>query len=210
MILRNRQEAGQKLAQLLEKYKNNPETLVLALPRGGVVVGYEIAQALNLPLDIIVPRKIGAPGNPEYAIGAITETGEGIFNEEEIKYVDPEWLQKEIEKEKQEAKRRIKVYRGNRPPLNLQGKIIILVDDGVATGFTMRAALFYLKKQKPKKIIVAVPHGAYDSLIKIKEEVDEVVTLFEPKIYWAVGSYYEEFPQVSDEEVIELLNKIKI
>lgn len=207
MIFKNRQDAGQKLAETLQNYKNAPNTIVLALPRGGVVVGYEIAKALNLPLDIVVPRKIGAPGNPEYAIGAIAETGDAILSEEEVRYVKKEWLKQAMEEEKKEAQRRLITYRPGPPP-DLKNKTVILVDDGVATGFTMRAAVASIKARQPAKIIVAVPHGAQDSLEKIKSEADEVVCLYSPAAYWAVGAHYEEFPQTSDEEVIELLKKI--
>lgn len=204
-IFKNRQEAGQKLAKALEKYQNSKDVIILALPRGGVVVGYEISKALNLPFDIIVTRKIGAPGNPEYAIGAITETGEGVFNQDEIAWINKDWLAQEVEKEKKEAQRRIQLYRDNRPAPDFSEKTVILVDDGVATGYTMLVAIKAVKSAKPKKIIVAVPHGASDSLNRIRKEVDEVVVLLEPTWYGAVGAFYKEFPQNTDEEIIQLL-----
>lgn len=207
MIFEDRREAGQKLAEALLKYKNQPQTIILALPRGGVVVGFEIAKALNLPLDIIVPRKIGAPENPEYAIGAITETGEGIFNEGEIGQVDKKWLAREIEREKKEAQRRLKLYRGGRPALNLRGQTVILVDDGLATGLTMRAAMAAVKKQKPAKIVVAVPVAAADTTEIIKKEAGELICLFIPPYFGAVGTFYENFEQTTDEEVINILHK---
>ncbi|MDP3244502.1 MAG: phosphoribosyltransferase family protein [bacterium] len=206
MMFKDRRDAGKKLAEALKKYKNAPDTIVLALPRGGVVTGYEITKALNLPLDIVVPRKIGAPSNPEYAVGAITETGQAILNEEEIKDIEKEWLEKEKEKEKKEAQRRLMVYRTG-PPLVIKGKTVIIVDDGVATGYTMRAAIASIKIRKPAKIIAAVPHGASDSIKLIKKEADEVVCLFAPVWYGAVGSFYENFPQTTDEEVIKLLKR---
>jgi predicted phosphoribosyltransferase len=208
MLFKDRQDAGKKLAEALKKYKNAPETIILALPRGGVVVGFEIAKALNLPLDIVVSRKIGAPGNPEYAIGAITETGDAILNENEIKYIDKEWLKEEIKKEKKEAQRRFMIYRAG-SPLQIKNTTVILVDDGLATGYTMRAAITSIRNRKPAKIIVAMPHGAKDSIEIIRNKVDEVVVLYKPIIYWAVGNYYKEFSQTSDEEVIKLLSKIK-
>ncbi|QQG45626.1 MAG: endolytic transglycosylase MltG [Candidatus Sungiibacteriota bacterium] len=208
MTFKNRKEAGEKLAEALLGFKNAKNTLVLALPRGGVVVGYEISQALNLPLDIVVPRKIGAPSDPEYAIGAITESGEGIFNTRELAGIDQDWFKKEVEKEKKEAERRLKLYRGNRPYSQLLGKIVIIVDDGVATGYTMRAALKSVRGQKPQKIIVAVPHGAKDSLEQLRKEADEVISLIEPEWYGAVGMFYEEFPQTTDKEVIQLLGGV--
>jgi predicted phosphoribosyltransferase len=206
MLFKDRQDAGKKLAEALKKYKNASETIILALPRGGVVVGFEIAKALNLPLDIMVSRKIGAPGNPEYAIGAITETGDAILNENEIKYIDKEWLKEEIKKEKKEAQRRFMIYRAG-SSLQIKNTTVILVDDGLATGYTMRAAITSIRNRKPAKIIVAIPHGAKDSIEIIRNKADEVVVLCKPIIYWAVGNYYKEFSQTSDEEVIKLLSK---
>lgn len=207
MTFKNREDAGQKLACALKQYKNNKDVVLVALPRGGVVIAYEIAKELNLPLDIVVTRKIGALGNPEYAIGAITEIGEGIFNEDEIARVDKKWLDKEIKKEKQEAERRLKVYRGGKPALNLKDKIVILVDDGIATGYTMRAAVKSVRVADPKKIIVAVPHGARDTIEVLRKEVDEVICLHIPTFYMAVGQFYEEFEQTSDKEVIAKLRE---
>lgn len=209
MIFKNRVDAGQKLSQALEKYKDAKDTVILALPRGGVVAGYEAAKKLNLPLDIVVPRKIGAPGNPEFAIGAITETGEGIFNEETIKTygISKEYIESEIKKEKAEAERRLKLYRGKRPCLVLKNKTVIILDDGLATGLTMRAAIRTVKSRKPKKIVVAFPIGPSDSIEILKREVDEVVYLDAPFFFGAVGAFYEEFGQTTDEEVIDLLKK---
>ncbi len=209
MIFKNRIDAGQKLAKALKKYKDAANTVILALPRGGVVVGYQVAKELNLPLDIVVPRKIGAPGNPEFAIGAITETGEGIFDEETIKVysISKEYIENEIKKEKAEAERRLKLYRGKRPCLVLKGKNVILLDDGLATGLTMRAAIKTVKSRESKKIVVAFPIGPPDSIEIIKREVDEVVYLDAPFLFGAVGAFYEEFGQTTDEEVIDLLKR---
>lgn len=211
MVFRNRQDAGKKLARVLEQYKNAKNTIILALPRGGVVVGFEIALALNLPLDLVVPRKIGAPGNPEYAIGAITEEGEGIFNKSEIKAlgINKEYLDSEVVKEKKEAERRLRAYRGDRPPLVLTDKTVILIDDGIATGLTMRAAIKSVKKKGASQIIVAVPVSARDSLEIIKKEVDKVVCLHVPLFFGAVGAFYEEFAQTEDAEVIQLMQKAR-
>lgn len=208
MLFQNRADAGLKLAEKLEKYKNAPDTVILALPRGGVVVGYEVTKELNLPLDIIVPRKIGAPGNPEFAIGAITETGEMILNEE-VFGISDEYLKNEAEKEKLEAERRLKLYRGSRPPLNLKNKTIIIVDDGLATGLTMRAAIVSVKKLGAQRIIVAIPVAPPDSVEFIKKEVDEIFYLDAPALFGAVGAFYKEFGQTTDEEVIDLLKKSK-
>lgn len=205
MVFRDRREAGQKLAAALKKYKNRPETVILALPRGGVVCGAQAAAELHLPLDIVVPRKIGAPENPEYAVGALTETGEIIWNEEEIKSIAPEALKETIALEKKEAARRLKIYRGGRAPLDLGGKTVILVDDGVATGLTMRAAISAVKQRKPLKIVVAVPVSAEDAAEKIKAEVDEFIALQTPAFFVAIGAFYETFNQTTDKEVVELL-----
>jgi predicted phosphoribosyltransferase len=212
MIFHDRIEAGQKLALVLEKYKKQKETIILALPRGGVVVGFEVAKILNLPLDLVVPRKIGAPGNPEFAIGAITEEGEGIFNEEVIRDygISKEYIEKTVEEEKKEAQRRLKTYRGDRLSLNLAGKTVIIIDDGIATGLTMRAAIKSIKVKNPKKIIVATPCGTKDSLEEIEKEVDKVVCLYVPIFFGAVGAFYKNFKQTTDEEVIDLIQKSKV
>lgn len=207
MIFKNREQAGQLLAKKLQKFKNQKDAVILALPRGGVVIGKEVAVALHLLLDIVVPRKIGAPENPEYAIGAITEFGEGVWNEVEVGRVSKSWLTQEIEKEKKEAMRRRKKYRGNRPPISLESKTVILVDDGIATGLTMRAAIQSVRCEYPAKIIVAVPTGALDSLQELRNVADEIIALDEPAFFGAIGSFYKEFPQVSDEEVIKILSE---
>lgn len=209
MIFQDRAEAGKELAKALKKYKDKKNTIVLALPRGGIVVAEKVATFLNLPLDLVVPRKIGAPMNPEYAIGAITEEGEGIFNEEEIKALDisGEYLKKEIASEKKEAERRLKEYRGDRPPLDLKRKTVIVIDDGIATGLTIRAAIKTIKKMGAEKIVVAVPVSAQDSLEKVKAEVDEVVCLKSPMFFGAVGAFYKQFLQTEDEEVVEIMKK---
>ncbi len=207
MVFEDRKSAGRQLAEELSEYRNNRNAIVLGLPRGGVVVAYEIAKALNLPLDIIVPRKIGAPGNPEFAIGAIAEGGEGVFDQETISSyrISQEYIEKEVEKEKKEAERRLKLYRGNRPPLNLEKKTAILVDDGIATGATMEAAIQSIKSKGVEGIIVAAPTSAKDSLERIKAGVDKVICLDAPAFFGAVGAFYKSFPQTTDEEVIELM-----
>ncbi|MFH2136601.1 MAG: phosphoribosyltransferase [Patescibacteria group bacterium] len=209
MIFKNRLEAGQKLALTLDKFKDKPDTIILALPRGGVIVGYEIARKLNLPLDIVVPRKIGAPENPEFAIGAITETGEGVFDEITIGAygITESYLQNEIKKEKAEAERRLKLYRGSRPALNLKNKTAILVDDGLATGLTMRAAIKSVKRLGAAKIVAATPVTSPEAAELVKKEVDEIIYLEAPAFFGAVGSFYEKFGQTTDDEVIDLLKK---
>lgn len=211
MIFKDRVQAGQKLAEKLEEFKNKKEALILALPRGGVITAFEVAKKLNLPLDLVVPRKIGAPSNEEYAIGAITEAGEGIFNQEAIKSlaITKKYLDKKVAEEKKEALRRLKTYRQNRLPLNLRNKTVIIVDDGLATGLTMRAAIKSAKEKKAAKIIAAIPVAAQDSLEVIKKEADQIICLETPIFFGAVGSFYKNFDQTTDDEVIDLMAKSK-
>ncbi len=203
MIYKNRCHAGQRLAQALQDYAEESNTLIIALPRGGVVVGAEVAKALKLPLDIVCPRKIGAPSNEEYAIGAITETGEGIISQE--LEVSEEYLKKTIAEETKKAKWRLDHYRKNRPPRNLKNKRVIIVDDGLATGSTMRAAIKTVRAEEAKEIVMAVPVAPPDTLSKLEKEVDKTVCLATPLSFYAVGQFYESFDQTTDEEVIALL-----
>ena len=202
-VFKNRVEAGKKLAEILESFRGT-DAIVLGLPRGGVIVAKEIAHALNLPLDIIVTRKIGAPDNEEYAIGAIDLDGDGIWNEYEVSFVDKQWLAEKVAQEKAEAKRRQTLYRHGRSPLNLSKKIVIIVDDGIATGHTIHAALRYAKKQGAKKIIIATP-VAHPLVKSDLEETVEVYTLETPPVFSSVGQWYKDFPQVEDDEVIKAL-----
>lgn len=205
---KNREEAGKKLAErLLEWEEKNP--IVLAIPRGGVTVAYEVAKALKAPLDLIIPRKIGAPGNPELAIGAVTEDGTLILNDDLVARlrVSEEYVEAVKEAEMEEIRRRKRAYRGDMPPQSLRDKTVILVDDGIATGATVRAAVKSLRRQKPRAVIVAVPVAPPESVRALEREVDKVVCLvvFEP--FFAIGQFYEDFSQVSDEEVIEFLKR---
>ncbi len=206
MKFKNREEAGKLLAEQLKKYAKG-DAVVYALPRGGVVLGSEIAQALSLSLDIIATRKIGHPTNAEYAIGAVDENGLVILNETEAVSIDQQWLEREIEKQKEEAKRRSILYRGDKQRPDIVGKVVIIADDGIATGFTMKLAVKVIKNQHPEKIVVAVPVAPPESIRELKEEgVDEIVILEPPEGFLgAIGAHYQEFPQVSDEEVIKLL-----
>ncbi|MBI4434816.1 phosphoribosyltransferase [Candidatus Uhrbacteria bacterium] len=207
MTFRDRVDAGRKLAAALEQYRDQNNTIVIALPRGGVVVGAEVARALALPLDIVVPRKIGAPGNEEFAIGAITESGEPVWDRQSVSLTDAseEYLARTVAREQQEAKRRLTTYRGDRPPRNLKDKTIILVDDGIATGLTMAAAIQTIRAEGAARTILAVPVAATDSIAKLHREVDEVVCLSAPQWFGAVGAFYDAFEQTSDEEVVALL-----
>lgn len=208
MLFRDRATAGKELAKKLAAYAGKKDVALYALPRGGVVVGAEVAKALKLPLDVIVTRKIGAPFNPEYAIGSLAETGETIWNEEERRAANKEAVAKIVEDEKQEATRRIAKYRKGRALPDLSGKTAILIDDGVATGLTIRAAIAAARHQHAKEIILAVPHGAQDSIAALRRDVDRVICLHEPPFYGAVGEFYETFLQTSDEEVIQLLKGV--
>jgi len=206
MIFKDRKHAGQELAKKLIEYNNKPDTVVVALPRGGVVLGYEVAKELNLPLDIVVPRKIGAPENEEFAIGAISEEGDFVKNIEAGEF-DKKYIDDEIVKEKEEAKRRLETYRPGMRKRDFNSKAILLVDDGIATGLTMLAAIKTLKNMKARKIIVAVPVSADDSFEKTKKEVDEIITLDKPVFFGAVGQFYETFDQTEDDEVVDLMQK---
>lgn len=205
MRFKNRVEAGEKLACALSKYANQ-EGIVYPLPRGGIPLGVEIAKALNMPLDLIIPRKIGHPLNPEYAICALAENGELVCNEWEVSQVDPDWFQEKVNSEREEARRRRERYLGGREPLPVAGKTVILVDDGIATGLTMRAAIRDAKYHHPVRVVVAIPVTPKDTAELLRQEVDELVALDIPEHYLgAVGAYYEEFPQITDEAVIAML-----
>ena len=203
-MFKNRSDAGEKLAKRLQQYKNT-NTIVLALPRGGVVVGYEVARLLGVPLDIIVTRKVGHPQNPEYAICATD--GEGTYLcDEGARLVDQDWLNKEIERQRNEALRRIKLYRGKKKPFSITNMTAIIIDDGIATGLTMRLAIKAVKKQKPERIIIAVPVAPSDVVRKLGQEADEIIVLEPPEDFiGAVGAHYQEFEQVEDNTVIRLL-----
>lgn len=204
----NRVEAGQRLASALKgvKFKDG---IVLSIPRGGVVVGYEVAQALNLPLDIIVPRKIGAPGNPEYAIGAITEDGTVILDENAVEYlnVPPDYIERESANQKLEIQRRMRLYRQDAPYPDLKGRDVIVVDDGIATGSTMKAALSSVRNCGANTVTAAIPVGPPSTIEALKKLADRVVCLFTPESFFAIGEFYDDFSQTSDDEVIYLLGK---
>lgn len=203
-MFKNRSEAGRRLALKLKQYENSG-SVILALPRGGVPVAYEIARALKLPLDIFPSRKVGHPHNPEYAVCAVDAEGNEFCNESEVAKIDPVWLRNAIEIEKQEAKRRAKLYREGREPLEVRGKTVILVDDGVATGLTLRLAIQSLKKLEVKEIILAISVMPKEVAIILREEADKLVALEIPEFFQgAVGAYYEDFREVSDQEVISL------
>ena len=206
---RDRREAGRLLGAHLSAYANLPDVLVLALPRGGVPVAAEVARALGAPLDVFVVRKLGVPGHEEYALGAIATGGVRVLNEEVLQAlrIPDRVIDALAGREQEELARRERVYRGHRPPLDVRGRTVILVDDGLATGATMHAAIRALRQQQPARIVVAVPTAAPQTCDELKSEVDDVICATTPDPFYAVGLWYEDFSQTTDEEVRELLDR---
>lgn len=207
MIFKDRIDAGQQLADKLVAYKEN--AIIVAIPRGGVVVAHEIAKKLKVEIDIIIPRKIGAPGNPELAIGAIAGEEGVLLNHKLIQDigVPNEYLEKTIAEERKELRRRESLYRQGLEKHSFKGKNCILVDDGLATGFTARAAVIELRLAVPAEIVLAVPVAPKQTIKKIAPEVDDVITVSTPDIFYAIGQFYENFTQVTDQEVISLISR---
>jgi putative phosphoribosyl transferase len=205
---RDRKEAGRRLAEELSEYADRADALVLGLPRGGVPVAHEVARVLNLPLDVFLVRKLGLPGHEELAMGAIASGGIRVLNESVLRAypVDERTVAAVAAAEQQELERRERAYRGSRPSLEVRGRTVILVDDGLATGSTMRAAAAALRAQDPAKLVVAVPVAARETCDDLRAEVDDVVCAMTPEPFYAVGLWYEDFSQTSDEEVQKLLN----
>lgn len=203
----DRQQAGLILADLLKKYAHRKDTIVLALPRGGVPVAYEVAQKLVLPLDIFIVRKLGVPGHAELAMGAIASGNVAVFNEEmiELLHIKNSAIDDVLQEEQKELARRELAYRGNKSYPELAGKTIILVDDGIATGYSMRAALASLAQKKPAAIIVAVPVAARATCRELAGLVTEIICPLQPNDFYAVGLWYDDFSQTTDEEVMRLL-----
>ena len=197
------------LATRLEKYANRPDVLVLALPRGGVPVAFEVAGALNAPLDVFLVRKLGAPGQPELAMGAIASGGAFVVNEEVVRAlgITEVELRDVAAKEMQELERRERAYRDGRPPPDVRGKTVILIDDGLATGSSMMAAVAALRQEHPERIVVAVPVAARATCDQLAGQVDDVVCAMTPEPFLAVGLWYEEFSQTNDDEVRDLLRR---
>jgi putative phosphoribosyl transferase len=207
MLFRDRFEAGRRLAGTLSRYAGRPDVLVLALPRGGVPVAYEVARALSAPLDVFLVRKLGIPGHEELAMGAIATGGVRILNEEVVRRlgVPDEVLDAVAAREQVELERREQAYRDGRSPPDVRGRTVILVDDGLATGSTMRAAVRALRAQGPARIVVAVPVGAPETCAEFQDEADDVICAVTPDPFYAVGLWYGDFSQTTDEEVRELL-----
>lgn len=205
-VFRDRREAGALLAERLSPYAGR-DVLVLAIPRGGVVVGYEVAKTLGLPLDVLVIKKIGYPGNEEFALGA-AGLDDYFLNEDVVRTVTPDYVQEQIKTKQQEVKRRYELLRGERTMYKVTGKTVIVIDDGIATGATMILAVQILRKQKPKKVVVAVPVAPPEAVERLSEVADEVVCLSRPELFGAIGNFYYDFTQVEDEEVKRLLEEV--
>jgi len=204
---RNRTEAGQLLARKLRRYADRPDVIVLALPRGGVPVASEVARALRAPLDVFLVRKLGVPGQEELAMGAIATGGVKVLNEDVVRAlkIPQRVIDSVAAQEARELERRERLYRGDRPAPDVNGRTVILVDDGLATGSSMRAAVAALRQKNPRRIVVAVPIAAAATCREFEAEVDEIVCYQTPEPFYSVGLWYEEFPQTSDEEVRDLL-----
>ena len=205
--LKNRQFAGQALARTLDKYRQRKDVIVLALPRGGVPVGVEIARSLDAELDLMLVRKLGTPWHRELAMGAIASGGIKVLNDDLIRSlkISQEAIRRVEEEERKELERREQTYRGDRPWPDLANRCVILVDDGLATGATMRAAIRGVRQSNPSCLVVAVPVAPPDTVAELREQVDDMVCLAEPEPFMAIGAWYQDFSQVSDEEVRHML-----
>lgn len=210
MVFENRVEAGRMLARELESYRNR-DAVVLGVPRGGVVVAAEVAKALGAPLDVVVSRKIPAPDNPELAIGAVAADGTRVIDPMAGLYpgVTPDYIERAAQAQVAEIDRRVRAYRDGWPPLDVSGKVVIVVDDGIATGSTVMASLRSLRKQNPAELVLAVPVAPPASIARLQAEADRIVVLETPEPFFAVGQWYQEFEQVSDAEVIGLLARAR-
>jgi putative phosphoribosyl transferase len=210
-MFKDRGEAGEKLAIRLEKYRGKKNVLVLAIPRGGVVTGDEVARAIEVPLDIIIIRKIGFPGNPELGIGAVSETGAVVLDQSIISAdgISQEYIEETIHEERKEIQRRIEKYRRGESLPELAGMTVILVDDGVATGSTIKAAIQALREEELERLVVAVPVSPPSTAKELTEMADEFVCLDTPRSFGAVGNFYRDFSQVTDEEAVAILEKRK-
>jgi len=208
-VFRDRAEAGRILAERLSDYAHRPDVLVLALPRGGVPVGYEVAKALGAPLDVFVVRKLGVPGQQELAMGAIASGGECVLNDDVVRAlrIPADVIDAVASQERRELERREQAYRDDRPGVDPRGKIVILVDDGLATGSTMKAAVHALRRLGPKRIIVAVPTASPSTCESFRNESDECICTITPEPFHAVGLWYEDFSQTTDDEVRTLLER---
>jgi putative phosphoribosyl transferase len=208
---KDRAEGGQALAEKLAHYSERSDVVVLALPRGGVPVGYEVAIRVKAPLEVFLVRKLGVPGHEEFAMGAIASGGLWFVNEEVVRQlgISRRQIQQIVDREEQEMERRMEVYGSEFSKAEVRGQVVILVDDGLATGSTMRAAVAALKQKHPQRIVVGVPVASAQTCEELHDEVDEIVCVNTPEDFYAVGQWYEDFSQTSDDEVRELLNRAK-
>jgi len=207
-MFRNREEAGRVLADKLSQYRNDPTALILALPRGGVVVGHQLSLALHVSLDVFMTRKIGAPGNPEYAIGAVAETGSRYLNQEAVSSfgLSQYELDQLIQVQEKEIARRKDLYRQGRPLPQLTGRTVLLVDDGIATGSTFLASALAIRDLQPRRLVGVIPVGPPSTIREVRAHVDELVVLMTPDPFEAVGNFFVDFTQVEDRDVVEYLN----
>jgi putative phosphoribosyl transferase len=212
MMFADRREAGQFLAKKLAEYADRPDVLVLALPRGGVPVAFEVARALHAPLDVFLVRKLGLPGHEEVAMGAIASGGVRVLNEDIVRAlrIPADLIEAVAAGEQEELGRRQRIYRGDRPPPEVRGRTVVLVDDGLATGSTMRAAVLALRRQGAARIVVAVPIGAFQTCAEFEQEADDVICARTPEPFYAVGLWYGDFSQTTDEEVRDLLERAAV
>ena len=208
MTFRDRREAGRRLAEALNGYRPR-RPFILAIPRGGIVVGYEVAVALDAPLDVVVPRKLRAPYNPELAVGAVAHDGSVYVDSPLVSSlrIPEEYLKEETATQLEEIRRRMTVYRGDRPQPELTGRVAIIVDDGIATGSTMIAALRAVRGMKPEAVVAAIPVAPPEGVESLRAEADDVVCLYTPTLFYAVGQFYDDFAQTTDDEVVFLLRR---
>lgn len=209
MLFRDRADAGEQLSRELAGYSGRKDVVVLALPRGGVPVAYEVARALHVPLDVFLVRKLGLPGQEELAMGAISSGGVRVLNEDVIGLlgIPNDVIENVTAKEQRELERRARSYRGDRPAPDVEGRTVILIDDGLATGSTIRAAVAALRRKHPARIVVAVPVGAPEICAELQNEADEIICVETPEPFYGVGAWYEDFSQTTDEEVRDLLQR---
>lgn len=206
MLFRDREAGGAELAKALSKYRG-ADVVVYGLPRGGVVTAKVVAEALGAPLDLIITRKLGHPYQPEYAVGAIAEDGQIVLNEREVAELAPEWLEREKQKQLGEARRRRLAYLGGRQPLPVKGKTAILVDDGIATGYTMKAAVLAVRNLGPAKVVVAAPVAPPEVAARFAGVADELVVPYTPEGFYAIGQFYAQFEQLEDADVLAIMRE---
>jgi predicted phosphoribosyltransferase len=207
MIFHNRTDAGRRLAQALSSYKGK-NAVVYALPRGGVVLGVEVAKELKADLDLIIVRKIGHPSSPEYAIGAVSADGHHVENAAEVQSVGEEWFRHACEAQRKEAQRRYELFLGGRKPVSTENRPAIIVDDGLATGLTMSLAIQEARHRKPSQVVIAVPVASPEAIAELERRVDGMAVLYAPDHLGAIGAFYDDFTQVTDQEVVQIMNRM--